>query len=63
MLPKIRQVNKEASMNNIPFSEGSIYFCIENKQIYYDPVGGQGRITVSGGGQNSNSKIDRKSVV
>ena len=61
MLPKIRQVNKEASMNNIPFSEGSIYFCIENKQIYYDPIGGQGRITVSGGGQNSNSKISLSS--
>ena len=57
MLPKIRQVNKEASMQNIPFTEGSIYFCVENKCIYYDPVGGVSRLTVSGGGQNENSRI------
>lgn len=63
MLPKIRQVNKESSMSNIPFSEGSIYFCIENKQIYYDPIGGQGRITVSGGGQNDNSKVSLSTTI
>ena len=63
MLPKVRQVNKEASMSKIPFTEGSIYFCVENKQIYYDPVGGQGRITVSGGGQNDNSKVSLSSSI
>ena len=55
MLPKITQVNKEASMASIPFKEGSIYFCVDKKKLYYDPIGGTNHMLVSGGGGGSDT--------
>lgn len=49
MLPKIHQVNTKNSLYKTPFKEGSIYICIEDHNIYYDPVGKKNRICLTSG--------------
>lgn len=58
MLPKIHQVNTKNSLDKTPFKEGSIYICIEDRNIYYDPVGKKNRICLTSSKEELDLVID-----
>ena len=58
MLPKIHQVNTKNSLDKTPFKEGSIYICIEDHNIYYDPVGKENRICLTSSKEELDLVID-----
>lgn len=47
MLINYYQLEAESKLDSMPFNEGTLYFIVDTKRLFLDPVGGGSRISVN----------------
>lgn len=63
MLVKYHQVTAESLLADMPFDAGSIYFCLDTKYIFLDPIGETDRIPINSDHTILFTEVERENII
>ena len=63
MITKFYQIEAEDSLDNKPFEEGALYYCIDTGRTYMDPIGSTTRVATNGDPIVLQTEANRESLL